>query len=103
MIDFIKKLLLVAKKNTILVVCNRLSKITHFVTTTKRTLVEELVWSFRDNIQKLYRLLESIMLDSELQFTAEMMKKLNKMVRIETKLLTSVTNFIQLVSSQQVD
>ena len=43
------------------------------------------------------------MLDSELQLTAEMMKKLNKMVRIETKLLTSVTNFIQLVSSQQVD
>ena len=103
MIDFITKLLLVAKKNIILVVCNRLSKITHFVTTTKRTLVEELAWSFRDNIQKLYRLLESIMLDSELQLTAEMMKKLNKMVRIETKLLTSVTNFIQLVSSQQVD
>ena len=50
MIDFITKLLLVAKKNTILVVCNRLSKITHFVTTTKGTLVEELVWSFRDNI-----------------------------------------------------
>jgi len=43
------------------------------------------------------------MLDSELQFTAEIMKKLNKMLRIETKLSTSVTNFIQLVSPQQVD
>ena len=43
------------------------------------------------------------MLDSELQFTAEIMKKLNKMLRIETKLSTSVTNFIQLISPQQVD
>ena len=38
--DFITKLLLVAKKNAILVVCNRLSKITYFV---KGTLVEGLV------------------------------------------------------------
>ena len=49
MVDFITKLLLVAGKNTILVVYNRLSKITYFVITTKETLAEELVRLFRDN------------------------------------------------------
>ena len=34
-VDFITKLLLVAEKDTILVVCNKLFKMTYFVTTTK--------------------------------------------------------------------
>ena len=42
-VDFIIKLLLVAEKNTILVVYNRLSKIIHFVTTMEITLAEGLV------------------------------------------------------------
>jgi len=42
MVDFVTKLLLVARKDTILVVCNRLSKMTYFVATTKETLVERL-------------------------------------------------------------
>ena len=50
MVDFITKLLLVAGKNAILVVCNKLSKITYFVATTKETLVKELAWLFRDNM-----------------------------------------------------
>ena len=50
MVDFITKLLLVAGKDTILVVCNRLSKMTHFVATTKRMLAEGLARLFRDNI-----------------------------------------------------
>ena len=50
MVDFIIKLPLVAGKNTILVVCNRLFKITHFVATTEGTLVEGLVRLFRDNM-----------------------------------------------------
>ena len=41
--DFIIKLLLVTEKNTILVVCDRLSKIIHFVATTKEMMVEKLV------------------------------------------------------------
>jgi len=41
-VDFITKLPLVAGKDVILVVCNRLSKITHFVTTMEGTLVEGL-------------------------------------------------------------
>ena len=50
MVDFIMKLLLVAGKNTILVVCDRLSKMTYFVATTEGTLAEELVRLFKDNV-----------------------------------------------------
>ena len=42
MVDFITKLPVVAGKDTILVVCDRLSKITHFVAMTEGTLAEEL-------------------------------------------------------------
>ena len=42
MVDFITKLLLVAEKNTILVVYNRLFKIIYFVATIEETLAEEL-------------------------------------------------------------
>jgi len=50
MVDFITKLLLVAEKNTILVVYNRLSKKTYFVATIEGTLAERLVQLFRDNM-----------------------------------------------------
>ena len=43
MVDFITKLLLVAEKNAILVVYNRLSKMAYFVATTEETMVEGLV------------------------------------------------------------
>jgi len=42
-VNFITKLLLVAGKDTILVVCNKLSKMTHFVTTTEEISAEGLV------------------------------------------------------------
>ena len=47
---FITKLLLVVKKNTILVICDRLSKIAHFVTTTKETSVKGLARLFKNNV-----------------------------------------------------
>ena len=50
MVDFIMKLPIVAGKDAILVVCDRLSKITHFVTTTEGISAEGLVKLFRDNI-----------------------------------------------------
>ena len=49
-VDFITKLLLVARKDMILVVCNWLSKMTYFVVTIERISAEELVWLFRDNV-----------------------------------------------------
>ena len=73
----------------ILVVCDRLSKITHFMATTEGILVEGLAWLFRDNIWKLYGLLESIVLDRKPQFAAEITKKLNSMLRIKMKLSMS--------------
>ena len=48
--DFIIKLLLVARKDVILVVCNRLSKIAYFVAMTEETSAEELARLFRDNM-----------------------------------------------------
>jgi len=87
-VDFITKLLLVAGKDVILVVCNKLLKITHFMATTERTLAEVLARLFRDNVWKLHGLLESIVLDREPQFVAEMTKELNNILGIETKLST---------------
>ena len=83
------KLLIVAGKNVILVVCDRLSKITHFVATIEETLAEGLVRLFRDNMQKLHRLPESIVLEKGLQFAAEIIKELNNMLGIKTKLSTA--------------
>ena len=71
MVNFIMKLLLVAEKNVILVVCDRLSKIMYFMATTKETLVKELAWLFR-----------------RLQFVVELTKELNRILGIKTKLLT---------------
>ena len=65
-VDFITKLLLVVRKDKILVVCNRLPKITYFVTTTERTSAKGLTRLFRDNMLKLYRLLEYIISDKGL-------------------------------------
>ena len=50
MVNFITKLPVVAGKDVILVVCDRLSKMTHFVATIEATSVEGLVRLFRDNI-----------------------------------------------------
>ena len=80
---------MVAGKDTILVIYNRLSKIIHFITTTEGIPVKELVRLLKDNIWKLHGLLESIVLDRGLWFAAEMMKELNRILGIETKLLTA--------------
>ena len=50
MVNFITKLPLVAMKDAILVVYNRLSKITYFIAITEKTLAKKLVRLFRDNI-----------------------------------------------------
>ena len=50
MVDFITKLLVVAGKDAILVVCDRLSKIMHFVATTEEISAKGLARLFRDNM-----------------------------------------------------
>ena len=87
-VDFITKLPVVAGKDTILVVCNRLSKMTHFVATTEETSVEELARLFRNNVWKLHGLPESVVSDRGPQFVAELMKELNQILGIKMKLST---------------
>jgi len=53
---------------------------------TKETSAEELVRLFRDNVWKLHRLPESVISNRGPQFIAELTKKLNKILGIETKL-----------------
>ena len=62
-VDFITKLPVVAGKDAVLVVCDKLSKITHFVATTEETSAKGLVRLFRDNIWKLHGLPESVVSD----------------------------------------
>jgi len=52
----------------ILLVYNRLSKITHFITITEEISAEGLTKLFRNNMWKLYELPKSMVLDRGLQF-----------------------------------
>jgi len=89
MVDFITKLLVVAGKDAILVVCDRLLKMIHFVAMTERILAEGLARLFWDNMWKLHRLPESVVSDRGSQFAVELTKELNRMLGIETKLSTA--------------
>jgi len=51
--------------------------------------VEELARLFRDNVWKLHGLLESVISDRGPQFVVGLTRELNKMLGIETKLLTA--------------
>ena len=88
-VDFIMKLPIVAEKDMILVICDRLSKMTHFVATTEGTSVEGLARLLWDNVWKLHGLPESIVLDRGPQFAAELTKELNRMLGIKIKLSTA--------------
>ena len=60
----------------------------HFISTTEKTLAEGLARLFRDNIWKLHGLPESIISDRGPQFVVGLMRKLNRMLGIENKILT---------------
>ena len=66
LVDFIMKLPVSKGYDSILVVCNRFSKMSHFVATTEKITAEGLAKLFRNNMWKLHRLLESIISDREL-------------------------------------
>ena len=73
----------------ILVVVDRLTKIVHFIPTMEKTSVEGLARLFRNNVWKLHGLPESIISDRGPQFVAGIMWELNRMLGIESKLLTA--------------
>jgi len=85
-VNFIMKLLVSKGHDSILVVCDRFSKMSHFVATTEKMMAEGLAKLFRDNVWKLHGLPESVISDRGPQFAAGMTKELNKMLGIETKL-----------------
>jgi len=89
LVEFITKLLIVAGKNVILVVCDRLSKMMHFVVTMEGTLAEGLARLFKDNVWRLHGLLESVVSDRRPQFAVELTKELNRILGIKTKLSTA--------------
>ena len=84
--DFITKLLLAQGYNSILVVVNRLTKMVHFIFTIEKMLAERLARLFRDNMWKLHRLPKSIISDRGPQFAAELMRELNRMLGIKSKM-----------------
>ena len=79
--------------DSILVVCNRFLKISHFIVMTEIIIVEELARLFKDNIWKLHGLLESVISNRGPQFAARLMKELNEMLGIEMKL--SIAFYLQ--------
>jgi len=89
MVDFITKLLVVVGKGTIIIVCDRVSKMMYFVATTEGMSAVSLARLFRDNIWKLHGLPESIVSDRRPQFAVGLTKELNQMLEIETKLSTA--------------
>jgi len=84
--DFVTKLPLAQGYDAILVVCDRLTKMVHFIPTTDKTSVEGLARLFRDHVWKLHGLPESIISDRGAQFAANLMRELNKILGIETRL-----------------
>jgi len=61
--DFIVNLPLARGYNSILAVCNRLTKMAYFIPTTEKTSAEGLAVLFRDHVWKLHGLSESIISD----------------------------------------
>ena len=88
-VDFIMKLPLAQEYNSILVVVDRLTKIVHFISITEKTLAEGLARLFRDNVWKLHRLPESIISDRGPQFAIGLIRELNEILEIKSKLSTA--------------
>jgi len=61
----------------------------HFIPTTERILAEGLARLFRDNMWKLHGLPKSIILDRGPQFAAGLIRELNKILEIESKMSTA--------------
>jgi len=87
--DFITKLPLAQEYDSILVVVDRLTKMVYFISTTEKTSAEGLARLFRDNMWKLHSLPESIISDRGPQFAAGLMRELNEMLGIKSKLSTA--------------
>jgi len=88
LVDLITKLPVSMGYDLILVVCDMFSKMLYFIVIIEKIMAKGLVKLFRDNMWKLYGLSKSVILDRGPQFITGLMKELNEMLEIETKLLT---------------
>ena len=86
--DFITKLPLAQGYNAILVVVDWLTKMVHFIPTAEKTIAEGLAKLFRNNVWKLHGLPKSIISDRGLQFIAGLMRELNQILEIKSKMST---------------
>jgi len=84
--DFITKLPLAQGYNSILVVVDWLTKIVYFIPTIKKILAKGLARLFKDNVWKLHGLPESIISDRRLQFITGLIRELNGILGIKSKL-----------------
>ena len=85
--DFITKLPLVQGYDSILVVVDRLTKMVHLIPITEKISAEGLARLFRNNMWKLHGLPENIISDRGPQFVAGLMRELNQMLGIKSKML----------------
>jgi len=85
-VDFITKLPLAQGYNSILVVVDKLTKMVYFIPTIEKILAKGLARLFRNNVWKLHRLSKSIISNRGLQFTAGLIRELNRMLEIESKI-----------------
>jgi len=88
--DFITKLPLAQGYDSILVVVDQLTKMVYFIPTTEKTSAEGLARLFRDNMWKLHGLPESIISDRGPQFAVGLMRELNEILEIKSKLSTAL-------------
>ena len=58
----------------------------YFISTIEKTLAKGLARLFRNNVWKLYGLFENIISDRGLQFVAGLIRELNRILGIESKL-----------------
>ena len=79
-------MLLAQGYDSILVIVGRLTKIIHFIPTMEKMSAKELARLFRDNVWKLHRLPESIISNRGPQFAAGLIRELNEMLGIKSKL-----------------
>jgi len=87
--NFIIKLPLAQGYDSILVVVDKLTKMAHFIPTTEKTTAGGLARLFRDNVWKLHGLPKSIISDRGPQFAAGVMRELNAILGIDSKLSTA--------------
>jgi len=85
-VDFITKLPLAQGYNSILVVVDKLTKMVYFIPTIEKILAKGLARLFRNNVWKLHRLSKSIISNRGLQFTAGLIRELNRILEIESKI-----------------